>query len=192
MKKSILFLVFTLFFAISCKNSGEGQLVGVQNRPEVLHIEPYGMVYIPQGHYLMGSGDQEVMYAQSNQARNVTVSPFFMDQTEIINNEYRQFVYWVRDSIARVDLENKRLADGENIPAQYRYLTKKADTEDDQNLVTPKVLNWDIPINWEVSRYADPTTPDEVDPYFAALYGDDEKGNTIYILTNKDGGSGNS
>ena len=24
-----------------------------------------------------------------------------MDQTEITNNEYRQFVHWVRDSIAR-------------------------------------------------------------------------------------------
>ena len=33
--------------------------------------------------------------------RTLTMSSFWMDQTEITNNEYRQFVHWVRDSIIR-------------------------------------------------------------------------------------------
>ena len=31
--------------------------------------------------------------------RTVTVRAFYMDETEITNSEYRQFVNWVRDSI---------------------------------------------------------------------------------------------
>ena len=193
MKRLILFLAVALIFA-ACKNSGEGQLVGVKDRPTTLKVEPYGMVYIPQGHFLMGGGDELVMYAQSNQNRNVTVSPFFMDQTEIVNNEYRQFVYWVRDSIARVDLENQRLADGEGIPPQFRTLTKirSGQEVEDENMVSPKVLNWDEPIRWNVKKFADLNNPEEIDPYFAALYSDDPNANTVYILTNSDGSNGNA
>ena len=59
------------------------------------------MVFIPQGSYNMGVNDQEVAWAQSSQTKTVTVDPFWMDETEITNNEYRQFVFWVRDSIMR-------------------------------------------------------------------------------------------
>ena len=30
----------------------------------------------------------------------VTVPSFYMDETEITNSEYKQFVYWVKDSVA--------------------------------------------------------------------------------------------
>ena len=32
--------------------------------------------------------------------KQVSISGFWMDATEITNNEYRQFTNWVRDSIA--------------------------------------------------------------------------------------------
>ena len=35
----------------------------------------------------------------------VSISGFWMDATEITNNEYRQFVYWVRDSVAASELK---------------------------------------------------------------------------------------
>jgi gliding motility-associated lipoprotein GldK len=53
------------------------------------------------GSFTMGPGDQDVPFAQTTQAKTVSVQAFYMDETEITNNEYRQFVYWVRDSIAR-------------------------------------------------------------------------------------------
>jgi formylglycine-generating enzyme required for sulfatase activity len=59
---------------------------------------PYGMVYIPSGSFIMGQTDQDVLFGQAAQNKEVTVSPFFMDETEITNSEYRQFVNWVRDS----------------------------------------------------------------------------------------------
>jgi gliding motility-associated lipoprotein GldK len=63
--------------------------------------DPYGMVYIPQGTYNMGPSDQDVPFANVSQSKTVSVGAFYMDETEITNNEYRQFTTWVRDSILR-------------------------------------------------------------------------------------------
>ena len=49
----------------------------------------------------MGANDGDVPYAHASPKKLVTMHSFYMDQTEITNNEYRQFVYWVRDSLAR-------------------------------------------------------------------------------------------
>lgn len=48
----------------------------------------------------MGSSDEDLDYLFTAKNKSVTVQGFYMDATEITNNEYRQFVYWVRDSIA--------------------------------------------------------------------------------------------
>ena len=48
----------------------------------------------------MGPSDEDPAYAFSARNRSVSISGFWMDATEITNNEYRQFVYWVRDSVA--------------------------------------------------------------------------------------------
>ena len=54
----------------------------------------------------MGQTDQDVTFAQIAQTKQVTVPPFFMDQTAITNSQYRQFVNWVRDSIAITNFVN--------------------------------------------------------------------------------------
>src|SRR5690606_4526009 len=61
---------------------------------------PLGMVYIPAGTFIMGQTDQDITFAQIAQNKQVTVQAFYMDETEITNSEYRQFVNWVRDSMA--------------------------------------------------------------------------------------------
>lgn len=55
MKKSALLFAALVILLTSCKNDGDGQLVGVKDRPDFLDLMPYGMVYVPAGHYLMGS-----------------------------------------------------------------------------------------------------------------------------------------
>ncbi|PKP28039.1 MAG: gliding motility-associated lipoprotein, partial [Bacteroidetes bacterium HGW-Bacteroidetes-19] len=87
MKRLAFVLLVTVLFS-ACKNSGDGQLVGVDNRPEFLDLAPFGMVYIPAGNYTMGAGDQDVPFATTNQSKSVTVSAIWMDETEITNNEY--------------------------------------------------------------------------------------------------------
>ena len=121
MKRVIILLASAFVLMVSCKNGGDGQLVGVKDRPDFLDLEPYGMVYVPTGHYVMGGGDQDVPFALTQQSKNVTVSAFWMDETEITNNEYRQFVYWVRDSIAHTLLGDAEITEEEKYGHYRKY-----------------------------------------------------------------------
>src|SRR6201985_813570 len=90
----------------SCSKGGDrGEVTGVPARSFRAEV-PYGMVYIPGGSFLMGQTDQDVTFSQIAQTKQVTVAPFFMDKTEISNSQYRQFVNWVRDSIAITNYVN--------------------------------------------------------------------------------------
>lgn len=53
---------------------------------------PAGMVLIPSGSYTMGQADEDVLSSRVNMNKRVTIVPFYMDDTEITNMEYRQFV----------------------------------------------------------------------------------------------------
>src|SRR3954471_6980815 len=75
------------------------QLMGIATGPKDKLPMQYGMVYIPQGTFHMGPSDEDVAYAFSARNRSVSISGFWMDATEITNNEFRQFVWWVRDSV---------------------------------------------------------------------------------------------
>jgi gliding motility-associated lipoprotein GldK len=100
--KQIYFLLIVLSGMVmaSCGGGGDrGELIGVRQRSFKAEV-PYGMVYIPGGSFLMGQTDQDITFNQISQTKQVTVGPFFMDQTEISNSQYKQFVFWVRDSIA--------------------------------------------------------------------------------------------
>ncbi len=70
-----------------------GDLTGVLDRPEGwVMTTPYGMVPIPAGTFHMGQADEDVGQTQINYNKQVTIGGFFMDDTEITNNEYRQFI----------------------------------------------------------------------------------------------------
>ena len=100
--RKIFYFISIAFLLGSCASSGgNGELVGVLGRPVWYQTDPYGMLYIPAGAFNMGQSDQDVPLTHYNETKTVSVNAFYMDQTEITNNEYRQFVYWVRDSIAR-------------------------------------------------------------------------------------------
>ncbi|MCL2041283.1 MAG: formylglycine-generating enzyme family protein [Bacteroidales bacterium] len=104
MKRLLLLMLAAATVLISCKNTGNGELTGVPNRTKMFPKIPYGMTYVPMGSYMMGTGDQDIAYSLNVRAKNISISAFYMDETEITNNEYRQFVYWVRDSLAKTIL----------------------------------------------------------------------------------------
>ena len=134
-----LFILGLLAVVISsCSTSGNGELIGVQNRPIWNPTDPYGMVYIPQGSFNMGPGDQDVPYAHVTQHKTVSVAAFYMDETEITNNEYRQFVNWVRDSIARILLGEAGIA-GYELIEEDKY----------DNFIDPPIIDWSRPIRWD-------------------------------------------
>ncbi len=102
MKKFVL-LTAVIAILSSCGSKDRGELVGVKGKkwhPE----KPYGMALIPGGAFIMGKSDDDLAAIQDAPTKTVTVRSFYMDETEITNSEYRQFVYWVRDSILRTKL----------------------------------------------------------------------------------------
>ncbi|WP_256011547.1 SUMF1/EgtB/PvdO family nonheme iron enzyme [Desertivirga xinjiangensis] len=61
-------------------------------------MPPPGMVYVPSGTimYKSSSDDDAVV-------KRVSLSPFFIDATEVTNRQYREFIDWVADSIVITD-----------------------------------------------------------------------------------------
>ena len=103
--KKLLVLSFVILTLTSCglfDNTHTGDLVGVAKRSKSFkQPDPAGMAFIPQGSYTMGVGGQDITSSYVAQPKTVSITAFYMDETEITNNEYREFVFWVRDSIAR-------------------------------------------------------------------------------------------
>ena len=136
MRSKLLIVVMLLAVVFSsCKNTGNGELIGVSSGNSYTPVDPYGMAYIPMGSFTRGVGDQDISGSNFYQPKTITVSAFYMDETEITNNEYRQFVYWVRDSLA------------------YRLLGEQIDAyliSEDQygEPIDPPFINWEEPINW--------------------------------------------
>lgn len=125
MRKSQYFLLVVVCTLSACTGGYNGQLLGVLDRPEWTTITPYGMVYIPSGTLHIGQSDQDINNSLIQKPKSVSIQGFFMDETEITNNEYRQFVYFVRDSIAR-KLLGEPYIDADN-----------------------GAVNWDEKIDWE-------------------------------------------
>ena len=100
------FFAFTAIVAllVSCGRSNDkGELVGVKGKkwhPE----KPYGMALVPGGSFIMGNSGEDVASIGDAPTKTVTVRSFYMDETEITNSEYREFVNWVQDSIIRTRL----------------------------------------------------------------------------------------
>lgn len=78
----------------------DGQLHGVAPAGRYILPKPPGMVYIPPGTFHMGPSDEDINFTYTARNKQVSISGFWMDATEITNNEYRQFTNYVRDSIA--------------------------------------------------------------------------------------------
>lgn len=126
--RNLILLFVAATFLSSCGGGNRGQLVGSQGREPWYQADPFGMVFIPSGSYTMGPSDQDVPYALVSQSRTVSVHAFYMDETEITNNEYRQFTEWVRDSLAH------RLLGGEHLIDEGEYGER---------------INWKKKIKWD-------------------------------------------
>jgi len=138
MERPIVYLcaIAAVGLMASCGSGGQGQLIGALGRPGWYDVDPYGMNYIPMGSFIMGPSDQDVPYATVTKSKTVSVQAFYIDQTEITNNEYRQFVYYVRDSIAKRILGDEDI--GEHVITEDEYGEE----------IDPPVINWSERINW--------------------------------------------
>ena len=86
--KKLLFFSSVVALMVSCSSSYQsGELSGTQTRPVWNNEVPFGMLFIPQGSLNVGPSDQDVAWANTAQNRTVSVQSFWMDETEITNNE---------------------------------------------------------------------------------------------------------
>lgn len=134
--KRVSFLLLLIVALGSCDRSSRGHLVGVQDRPDAYYADPPGMVFVPMGSFTMGPSDQDVAYSQNAITRTISIPAFYMDETEITNNQYRQFVFWVRDSIARTLLA---ALDEEFLIEEDAYGMP----------LDPPLINWNKRLRWD-------------------------------------------
>jgi gliding motility-associated lipoprotein GldK len=173
MRKLFFSSIALVFLLTSCgsKSRSKGELVGVQGKkwhPE----KPYGMELIPRGAFVMGKAEEDQAKVLNAPTRTVTVRSFYMDDTEITNSEYRQFVEWVKDSIVRTRLAI--LADELGISPEDEgigeYAFKDTDTTElsayDKYMLDNyaglgetgyegRALNKDVDLVWDTSEYPD-------------------------------------
>ena len=54
-----------------------------------------GLVFIEGGTFVMGRVEQDVMFNNNATPRRVTVASFYMDECEVSNANYREWLYWI-------------------------------------------------------------------------------------------------
>ena len=173
MRKLFFSSIALVFLLTSCgsKSRSKGELVGVSGKkwhPE----KPYGMELIPRGAFVMGKAEEDQAKVLNAPTRTVTVRSFYMDDTEITNSEYRQFVEWVKDSIVRTRLAilADELGIGPEDEGIGEYAFKDTDTTElsvyDKYMLDiyaglgatgyeGRALNKDVDLVWDTSEYPD-------------------------------------
>ena len=140
--KKLFFIAALAALITSCAPTSSGgnggELVGVRamawGEPT-----PYGMVLVERGSFTVGSSEEDSIWGTPKNSKPISVESFWMDETEITNGKYKQFLFWVRDSIIR-----ERLAD----PAYGGNEAFKIEEDREGNPIKP-YLNWARAIPWK-------------------------------------------
>ena len=148
MKSNQLVLALgSLLFLFSCSSNEKSSTTGweynnsknggfeVSNKFQEQITGP-GLVFVEGGSFTMGRVEQDVMYEWNNVPRKVTVSSFYLDETEVRNVDYLEYLYWIKRvySQSYPEVYNKALPDtlvwrdklGYNEPYVLYYLRHPA------------------------------------------------------------------
>ena len=148
MKSKLYLLTFSLLltscFGSKLASSGGGEVTGTGGKA-FTEPTPYGMTLVKRGHLKMGIEKQDTLWGKQTPVRDISVDGFWMDETEVTNSKYRQFVNYVRDSILRERLaevdETYRVVktdkDGEEIGSQINWKKPlpRRPSEDEQEII---------------------------------------------------------
>ena len=167
-KKYLAFalLGFALSGCVGGFGSSNGELRGLSNRNSQKELPPSGMVLIPTGAFVMGLNGQDLFDLNNAPQRRVSIDAFWMDQTEITNNQYRQFVNEVRE----LKLREALLNDPE-FPEYKRNATKNKKGKNSALAIASEELanqiNWDAPLKGDKvaqKMHKDFMLPNPIDP----------------------------
>jgi len=70
-----------------------------------------GLVFVQGGSFVMGAKDEDVMGDWNNVPRRITVPSFFIDETEVANVHYREYLYWLSNAVGDTNVMRKALPD---------------------------------------------------------------------------------
>jgi formylglycine-generating enzyme len=70
-----------------------------------------GLVFVQGGTFTMGATEEDVMRDWNNIPRRVTVASFYMDETEVANVHYREYLFWLNRVFQDTAITNKALPD---------------------------------------------------------------------------------
>ncbi len=98
------FVVLSGIILASCQRESSSATGWEYNNPKVGGFQkvPFidqetgpGLLLVEGGTFTMGRTENDVMYDWNNRAARVTVSSFYMDQTEVTNFQWLEYLYWI-------------------------------------------------------------------------------------------------
>ncbi len=103
--KNQIIIIFSLIFIIGCSKEKSKTTGWNYNDPKhggfeistnyTEQVTPDGMAFIEGGSFTMGRVEQDVIYDWNNVPKTVTVSSFYMDETEVRNLDYLEYLFWI-------------------------------------------------------------------------------------------------
>jgi len=118
--KGLLTLSIAAFALASCSSNGGGGAAGKRAAKSSVtgwnyddknmgnfHVSKIkypkagpGLVFVQGGTFVMGAKDEDIMGDWNNVPRRITVNSFFIDETEVANVHYREYIYWLENTFA--------------------------------------------------------------------------------------------
>ena len=103
--KTLAFVALAVMATNACKQKEKSSTTGWKYNDEKnggFEVTPYteqetgpGLILVEGGTFAMGRTEQEIPYDWDNIPRRVTVSSFYMDETEIANVHYLEYLFWL-------------------------------------------------------------------------------------------------
>jgi len=115
--KNLIILTAVLFSFGSCKNGGifgkkksKSSVTGWNYDDKNMgnyHVAKMkypkagpGLIFVQGGTFVMGAKEDDVMSDWNNIPKRVTVPSFFIDETEVANVHYREYIYWLENTFS--------------------------------------------------------------------------------------------
>ena len=104
-KLTTILIASSMLFSVACKkeksastgwNYNDSKWGGFEKHEYAGQETGPGLVLVHGGTFTMGSSENDVTVDHNNVERKVTVPSFYMDETEVTNNHYREYVYWLK------------------------------------------------------------------------------------------------
>jgi len=96
--------ILAIALVTACSRESSGSTGWEYNNPNVGGFQKFpfmdqetgpGLLLVEGGTFTMGRAEQDVMFDHNNRPARVTVSSFYMDQTEVTNFYWLEYLYWI-------------------------------------------------------------------------------------------------